>query len=168
MKITAWTNEEYAREHYRDLFEERLALLNPNKKLLTPTQLKEMAESKGIPYDEFFETWFDEYEKIPSFIDEDRANAYMDTINKIEKCVIEHCKKTGIRFSADYHQYGDYGVPIIDNRFMYFTFARTWGYVMAQADNDNSDKGYLRYYLHTELDKNPVKYPNEVQGENCI
>ena len=166
MTITAWTNEEYAREHYRDLFEERLALLNPNKKPLTPTQLKEMAESKGIPYDEFFKTWFDEYEKIPQFIDDDRAKAYGDTLNKIEECIIEYCKEKGIRFSAGYHQYGDFGIPIIDDRFMYMGFARTWGWIMAQADGDDSDMGYLKYYLHGN--EHPTKYPNQVEGENCL
>ena len=28
MKVTAWTNEEYARKHYRDLFDERLKYAN--------------------------------------------------------------------------------------------------------------------------------------------
>lgn len=134
MKVTAWTNEEYAREHYQDLFDERLALLNLNKKALSSD-------------------------------DEDRANNYINIINKIEKCIIEHCKEKGIRFSADYHQYGDFGIPIIDDKFMYMGFARTWGWIMAQADCDFSDKGYLRYYLHGN--ENKCVYPNEV-GENCI
>ena len=163
MKVTAWTNEEYAREHYRDLFDERLALLNPNKKMITPKELLEMAKSKGISNEEMYQIWSDVNDKIPTFVDEDRAKSYADTLNVIEKCIIEHCKEKGIRFSADYHQYGDYGIPIIDNRFMYMGFARTWGWIMAMADGDESDKGYLKYYLHGN--EHPTKYPNEVEGE---
>jgi hypothetical protein len=166
MKVTAWTNEEYAREHYRDLFEERLALLNPNKKSLSPNELKEMASSKGIPYDEFMKDWLVEYEKQPTFIDEDRAKSYGEILNKIEECIIKHCKEKGIRFSADYHQYGEFGIPIIDDRFMYMGFARTWGYVMAMADEIDDEMGYLKYYLYSK--NNPIKYPNEVNGEICV
>ena len=166
MKVTAWTNEEYARKHYRDLFEERLALLNPNKKSLSPNELKEMASSKDIPFDKFMKDWLAEYEKQPTFIDEDRAKAYGETLNKIEECIIEHCKEKGIRFSADYHQYGEFGIPIIDDRFMYMGFARTWGWIMAQADNDDSDMGYLKYYLHGN--EHTTKYPNEVEGDICL
>ena len=43
MKVTAWTNEEYARKHYIDPFEERLNLMNPNKKMITPNELKTLA-----------------------------------------------------------------------------------------------------------------------------
>ena len=166
MTVTAWTNEEYAREHYRDLFDERLTLMNPNKKTLSLNELRELAESKNIPLEEFIKSWLEEYNKIPTFIDEDRAKSYADTLEAIEKCIIEHCKEKGIRFSADYHQYGNYGIPIIDNRFMYMGFARTWGWIMAMADGDESDKGYLKYYLHGN--EHPTKYPNEVKGEVCL
>ena len=163
MKVTAWTNEEYARKHYIDPMDERLNLLNPNKKSLPLNELKEMASSKGISFDKFMKDWLAEYEKQPTFIDEDRAKSYGDTLNQMEECIINHCKEKGIRFSADYHQNGDYGVPIVDNKYMYFTFARTWGWIMAQADDDNSDQGYLKYYLHGN--KYSTKYPNEVEGE---
>lgn len=166
MKITAWTNENYAREHFIDLFDKRLKLLNPNKKEITPTELSEMAKSKGISNEEMFRIWRDEYEKIPTFIDENKAKEYANILLEIEKCVIEHCREKGIRFSADYHQYGDYGIPIIDDRLMYMGFARTWGWIMAMADGDFSDKGYLRYYLYAN--ENPNVYPNEIEGEKTI
>ena len=76
MTVTAWTNEEYAREHYRDLFEERLALLNPNKKALSPMELKRLAEEQNVSYGEFVKNWLNEYEKIPQFIDENKAKEY--------------------------------------------------------------------------------------------
>lgn len=166
MKVTAWTNEEYARKHYIDPSDERLNLLNPNKKALSLNELKKLAETKNIPYKEFVENWLKEYKNLPTFTDEEKAKEYIDILLEIEKCVIKHCKEKGIRFSADYHQYGDYGVPIIDDKYMYYTFARTWGRIMAEADNDFSDKGYLQYYLYAN--ENPNIYPNEVEEERII
>lgn len=167
MKVTAWTNEEYARKHYIDPSDERLKLLNPNKRLASPSELKELAKERNIPYgDDFVKQYLDEYEKIPMYTDEDKAKFYEDIQVEMETCIINHCKEKGIRFSADYHQNGDYGVPIVDNKYMYFTFARTWGWIMAQADDDNSDQGYLKYYLHGN--EHPIKYPNEVKEEVCL
>ena len=163
MKVTAWTNEEYARKHYIDPFEERLNLMNPNKKMITPNELKTLAKENNLSDDEMYEKWKTEYDKIPMWLNEDKVKEYNSLLSEMETCVIEHCKEKGIRFSADYHQYGDYGVPIIDDKYMYYTFARTWGYIMAMADGDESDKGYLKYYLHGN--EHSTKYPNEVKGE---
>ena len=49
---------------------------------------------------------------------------------------------------------------------MYMGFARTWGWIMAMADDDKSNNGYLKYYLHGN--EHPIKYPNEVKGEICL
>lgn len=166
MKITAWTNEEYARKHYIDPFEERLNLMNPNKKMITPNELKSLAKENNLSDDEMFKKWKTEYDKIPMWLDEDKIKEYNSLLSEMETCIINHCKEKGIRFSADYHQCGDYGVPIIDNKYMYFTFARTWGWIMAQADNDDSDMGYLKYYLHEN--EHPIKYPNKIKGEVCL
>ena len=161
MKITAWTNEEYARKHYIDPFEERLNLMNPNKKMITPNELKTLAKENNLSDDEMLKKWKIEYDKIPIWLKE-----YESILSEMLDCLIKHCKEKRIRFSADYHQYGEYGVPIIDNKYMYFTFARTWGWIMAMADNDKSDNGYLKYYLHGN--EHPTKYPNEVEGEVCL
>ena len=166
MKVTAWTNEEFARKHYIDPFEERLNLLNPNKKMIIPNELKTLAKENNLSCDEMFEKWKTEYDKIPMWLNEDKVKEYNSLLSEMETCVIEHCKEKGIRFSADYHQYGDYGVPIVDNKYMYYTFARTWGRIMAEADDDKSDNGYLKYYLHGN--EHPTKYPNEVEDEVCL
>lgn len=167
MKVTAWTNEDYARKHFIDPQEMRLKLLNPDKEaMIAPKELGEMAKSKGISKEEMSNIWHDEYEKIPTYIDEVKAKKYAELENEIEKCVIDHRRKTGIRFSSSYHQYGEYGIPVLDNKYLYFTYARTWGFIMAKADNDESEMGYLRYYLHDE--KEPKKYPYEVESEKLI
>lgn len=166
MKVTAWTNEEFARKHYIDPFDERLNLMNPNKKMITLNELKTLAKENNLSDDEMFKKWKTEYDKIPMWLDEDKVKEYNSLLSEMETCVINHCKEKGIRFSADYHQYGDYSVPIIDDKYMYYTFARTWGWIMAMADGDESDKGYLKYYLHGN--EHPTKYPNEVEGEVCL
>lgn len=166
MKVTAWTNEEYARKHYIDPFHERLNLMNPNKKMITPNELKTLAKENNLSNDEMLKKWKTEYDKIPIWLNEDKVKEYERILSKMLDCLIKHCKEKGIRFSADYHQYGDYGVPIVDNKYMYFTFARTWGWIMAMADDDKSDNGYLKYYLHGN--EHPTKYPNEVKGEVCL
>lgn len=166
MKVTAWSNEEYAREHYIDLFNERLNLMNPNKKMITPNELVEMAKSKGISNEEMYQIWSDVNDKIPMWLDEDKVKEYNSLLSEMETCIINHCKEKGIRFSGDYHQNGDYGIPVIDDKYMFFCTLREWGYVMAQSDGDNSDMGYLKYYLHGN--EHPTKYPNQVEGENCL
>lgn len=166
MKVTAWTNEEYARKHYIDPYDERLNLMNPNKEMITPNELKTLAKENNLSIDKMYEKWKTEYDKIPMWLDEDRVREYEGILSEMQECVINHCKEKGIRFSADYHLYGDYGVPIIDYKYMYYTFARTWGYIMAMADDDKSDYGYLKYYLHEN--EYPIKYPNEVKGEVCL
>ena len=167
MKVTAWNNEKYARKHYIDLFDERLKLLNPNKKMITPNELKTLAKENNLSCDEMFEKWKTEteYDKIPMWLDEDKVKEYNSLLSEMETCVINHCKEKGIRFSADYHQYGDYGVPIIDDKYMYYTFARTWGYIMAMAYENEDERGYLNYYLYSK--NYPHKYPNEIEREIC-
>ena len=166
MKVTGWTNEEYARKHYIDPSDERSKLLNPNKKPITPNELKTLAKENNLSTDEIYEKWKAEYDKIPMWLDENKVKEYESILSEMQECIIKHCKEKGIRFSADYHQYGDYGVPIIDYKYMFYTFARTWGYVMAMADDDKSDNGYLKYYLHEN--EYPIKYPNEVEREVCL
>ena len=118
MKVTAWTSETYARKYYIDPFEERLNLTNPNKKMITPNELKTLAKENNLSNDEMFEKTKSEYDKIPMWLDEDKVKEYNGLLSEMETCVIEHCKEKGIRFSSDYHQYGDYGVPIIDDKYM--------------------------------------------------
>lgn len=127
MKVTAWTSETYARKYYIDPSEERLNLMNPNKKMITPNELKTLAKENNLSNDEMFEKWKteSEYDKIPMWLDEDKVKECNSLLSEMETCVIEHCKEKGIRFSSDYHQYGGYGVPIIDDKYMYYTFART-------------------------------------------
>ena len=48
----------------------------------------------------------------------------------------------------------------------FFCSLREWRCVMVQADDDNSEQGYLKYYLHGN--EHPIKCPNETEGELCV
>ena len=125
MKVTAWTDLEYASSHY----------INIDDKL---TNCNEEDKKK-----------FNELEKM------------------LIQCVIEHCKETGIRFFSNYHQYGDCGIPIIDNKYMVLVSLRKWGEMMALADNDTDEKAYLHYYLSDSDYYSAIKLPFEVESEIC-
>lgn len=107
------------------------------------------------------------YEKAKQkYIDPNEIKELTDIYNQMQDTVIKHCKEKEIRFSGDYHQYGEYGIPIIDDKYILFCTSREWGWIMAQADENNDSMGYLNYYLHS---KNHLrKYPNEVEGEICL
>lgn len=162
MKVTAWTNEEYARKHYTDPDMERIMLVNPDRKSLTPSEIERLAESKGMSIEDFYNEWWENLKRVPFYIDEAKAQEWADIFREMEECVIQTCKEEGIRFSSFYHQNGKYGIPIIDDNYMFMTSLRCWGQIMALADGDESDSGYLRYYLYP--DKEPIKYPDG----NCI
>ena len=86
MKVTSWTNEEYARKHYIDPFDKRLNLMNPNKKMITPNELKILSNG------EMFEKWKIEYDKIPMWLDEDKVKECNSLLLEMETCVIEQRK----------------------------------------------------------------------------
>lgn len=158
MKVTAWTNEDYARKHYIDPDMERLMLINPDRKFLSPSEMNRLAEAKNMPLEDFYNEWWENFKKIPFYINEAQAQKWAKLFHEMEECVIQTCKEEGIRFSSFYHQNGEQGIPIIDDNYMFMTSLRCWGHIMALADGDKSDRGYLRYYLYS--DKEPIRYPH--------
>lgn len=167
MQITCWTSYKKAeKKKYIDPSNERIYLMNKDKVYITPNELQKLAEEQNISTDEAYKKWKTEFDKIPFFTDEKKAEELGNLWKEMEQCVIEHCKIKGIRFNSNYHQDGDYGVPIIDDKYMFFCTLREWGYVMAMADEIDDEMGYLKYYLYSK--NNPIKYPNEVNGEICV
>ena len=49
------------------------------------------------------------------------------------KCVADAARSAGYRFSGDYHQEGEYGVPYFDDGTKFMVSKREWGIVMAMA-----------------------------------
>lgn len=89
------------------------------------------------------------------------CNRY-EQIAHIEKIIAEELRNKGYKFTGDYHQHGDYGVPIFNNGKTYECSQRTWGDIMRQAypdDIDNSDG--LGYTDWAWISPEPMVVPNE-------
>ena len=64
--------------------------------------------------------------------------------------VINELKKTGYKFTGTYHQYGKFGVPIINNKYRFELSQRSWGSVVAEAHPDKKyetdHESYIKWY----------------------
>lgn len=60
-------------------------------------------------------------------------------IPKVREIVASEIRKNEYRFTGSYHQNGDYGVPIIDNKYLYQCSQRIWGDIMVQAYPEEFD-----------------------------
>ena len=63
--------------------------------------------------------------------------------------IAKELKGNNYRFDGRYHQNGDYGVPVFENKWKYVCTFRTWGKIMAKAypeEIDNTDGfGYVKW-----------------------
>jgi hypothetical protein len=57
------------------------------------------------------------------------------------KAVAEALREKGYKFNGPYHQNGDYGCPVLDNKYVYCVSMRTWGRIMQEAYNIPNDDG---------------------------
>ena len=54
--------------------------------------------------------------------------------------IVDEIRKRGYKFSGFYHQGGEFGRPVINDRYVVLYSQRGWGGIMAEALNlDNSD-----------------------------
>lgn len=69
--------------------------------------------------------------------------------NEVMQAVVDEIRKHGYKFTGEYHQYGDYGAPIIDGKWKYTLGQRRWGHVMVRAYpeeiNDSDGYGYVQW-----------------------
>ena len=61
------------------------------------------------------------------------------------KAVIQEIKNKGYKFSGYYHQQGDFGVPVIDDKYALEFSMRTWGKIMAEALGHCGDMDYVEW-----------------------
>ena len=60
-----------------------------------------------------------------------------DTLRPV---IVEEVRKRGYKFNGLYHQHGEFGRPIINDKYVVMYSQRGWGGVMAEAlQIDNSD-----------------------------
>lgn len=58
---------------------------------------------------------------------------------EVENVIVEELRNSGYRFTGDYHQNGDFGVPIFDNGMVATFTKRQWGALMYRAYPDDGD-----------------------------
>lgn len=145
MKVTGWTY--WGDNNYVDLDVERRSLINPNKKIPSPGQLKKILEETGQTSEE----WHAEFEKIPFYIDDNEAKRKIDEYTKIRDTVIDYCVKNKIYVTDNNHQYSDFGAPIVDNKYIYCDSLLGWSDVMAKAWSIINEKSYRNLDFYCDL-----------------
>ena len=81
-----------------------------------------------------------------------------DFYDVARQAVIKEIQKHNYSFCGDTHQNYDYGVPIIDDKWVLQCSQREWGGIMAEAHNDINQWAYLRWYITTP-ESPKAKYP---------
>ena len=66
-----------------------------------------------------------------------------NAIEEVQQTIADELRANQYKFTGEYHQNGDYGVPIFEDGTVYQCSQRTWGAIMAMA------------------------YPEEVGDDNC-
>lgn len=59
--------------------------------------------------------------------------------DEAKEVVIFELRKQGYKFTGGYHQLGDSGVPIIDDKYRFECSQRAWGAIMAKAYPEEID-----------------------------
>lgn len=67
----------------------------------------------------------------PRYVSSDEAGFVY--FGLMRDAIIEEIAKRGYKFTGEYHQNGDYGVPVIDDKWRFEVTQRTWGYIMKAA-----------------------------------
>lgn len=86
--------------------------------------------------------WFDDnrYSELPQ-------TEALDV--EVRALIARELRDHDYKFTGDYHQHGDFGVPIIDGAWLYKCSQRKWGGIMADAYPDKIDNtdgyGYLQW-----------------------
>ena len=91
------------------------------------------------------------------YFDTDEAGMSYEAV---KQAVVEYLKQTGIKFCGGYHQTGEYGVPVIDNKYVFKTSFRGWGDTMAKALDlpDEDGMAYCNWAWSTPNGQMPI-YP---------
>ena len=84
-----------------------------------------------------------------------------DETEEIEEIIAEELRSKGYKFTGDYHQNGDFGVPIFDNGMVYQCTQRNWGVIMVMAYPEEIDDSYgMGYTEWAWISPKPMIVPN--------
>ena len=104
-------------------------------------------------------TYWDDpaYELIDGLWELEEAPYNRDYLRQL---IIDELKKRGYQFGGVYHQDGDFGVPIIDDKYTVGYSYRGWGDIMASALGLQDDMAYCDW-AWTNPDGEREVFPNE-------
>lgn len=94
----------------------------------------------------------------------DASETDSSTYNEIERAVVKGIKEEGIQFTGGYHQTGEHGCPVIDDKYILRCTFRGWGYIIAEALELPNEDGmaYCQWAWSTPNGKTPV-YPGVLE-----
>lgn len=162
MKVTKWirwNTEDDSNEWkkpYIDPYDERRKLWNPDKKIFSPTkeEVNQYAANFYVTKEEALEKLLERYEALPDYVDEKKANEWLEIGHECEKALIDYCVKNHV-FLSDYdHQGNSKGVPVFDDKYILTYTLRSWAALMADVWNEIlglsfKDKyNYLNFYCN--------------------
>ena len=84
-------------------------------------------------------------EKLAGHPCDEVERAWREAEDVVKECI----RRNGFKFSGEYHQYGEYGMPMFDDCSVLFCSWRHWGSIMAEAWDPDGKKGldYLDFYM---------------------
>lgn len=87
-----------------------------------------------------------------------------ELVIEVENTVIEDVRKNGYKFSGLSHQNATYGIPIIDDTYVYYTSCRKWHWILAKAydkETDYMDDPYIDSIYVYDIHEADVKIPDK-------
>lgn len=158
MKVTGWIQWDTSDDSnkwqgkYLEPFDERRKLWNPEKKLFYPTKedINQYAANFYVTKEEAQKRLRAKQDAKPDFIDEKKADEWLEIGKQCEEAVIKYCVENHV-FLTDYdHQGNKKGVPVIDNKYILTYTLRAWGGLMADVWNEilgeKNKYNYLDFY----------------------
>lgn len=164
MKVTGWTYWE--NPNYIDIAKENTKIrANAVKDIEPIPNAKERHKYTDEQLDELLKIRRDKFGKA---LDNEEIHK-MDAIQKeVINAVVNNLRENGYHFSGDTHQSYEFGVPIIDDKYILCVSMRTWGGIMAEAfpnEIDNSNGlGYVMWsWYNSKTQDGKTKLPNMIK-----
>ena len=84
-------------------------------------------------------------EKLAGRPRDEIERAWQEAEDLVKTCI----RRNGFKFSGEYHQYGECGMPMFDDGSVLFCSWRHWGSIMAEAWDPDGAKGldYMDFYM---------------------
>ena len=84
-------------------------------------------------------------EKLVGRPHDELHRAWQEVEDIVKACI----RRNGFKFSGEYHQYGECGLPMFDDGSVLFCSWRHWGSIMAEAWDPDGAKGldYMDFYM---------------------